>query len=269
VTVRSVEKALSILEAVAAERDGLTAQQISDRFGLPYATAHRMLTTLARLGYLHFQRSNKIYRIGPRVLRLYNPGVHQATLGRLVYPYMAKLSQDCGAAVHLAVRSGQEVVYLDTVLPPEAYARYTPVGTRAPLHSTALGKALIAFSPDDEIEEILENYEFRPFTPNTITSEAELRDAIEQIRTNGFSFDDEESTLGLHCVASVIVNAHGLPEAAISISSEKAPFTEADLQDHAARVCDVCRDASAALGMQLSADPRHWYTELLQRRRTA
>lgn len=268
-TVRSVEKALSILEAVAAERDGLTAQQISDRFNLPYATAHRMVTTLSRLGYLHFQRSHKIYRIGPRVLRLYNPGTHQATLGRLVYPHLAKLSQESGAAVHLAVRSGQEVVYLDTVLPPDAYARYTPVGTRAPVHSTALGKALLAFSPDEEIDETLENYEFRAFTPNTITSESDMRQAIELVRSNGFSFDDEESTLGLHCVASVIVNAHGLPEAAISISSEKSPFTEADLHNHAARVCDVCREASAALGFQLSVDPKQWYLELTQRRRTA
>lgn len=268
-TVRSVEKALTILEAVAAERDGLTAQQISDRFDLPYATAHRMVSTLTRLGYLHFQRSHKIYRVGPRVLKLYTPATHQATLGRLVYPYLAKLSSECGAAAHLAVRSGHEVLYLDTVLPPDSYSLYTPAGSRAPLHSTALGKALIAFSTDDEIAEVLERYEFRTFTPRTIASESALRDAIHHIRATGYSVDDEESTPGLHCVASVVVNSLGFPEAAISVSSEKTSNSSDDLARRAALVCDVCREASLALGFQLASDPKQWFDQIQRSRKTA
>lgn len=262
-SIKSVHKALAVLEAVAKERDGLTAQEISSRLDLPYATAHRILTTLHSAGYLSFQKSHKVYRTGPRLLNLYGAVTQQDQLGRLVYPALAKLSHDTKETVHLAIRHVNEVVYLETLLPPHSFVMYTPAGMRSPLHSTGLGKAIIAFCADEEIETILEDYEFQRFTPNTIGSPAGFWTQIRQIREKGYAFDNEESSMGVRCVASIVANGAGYPEAAISVS---APASRLDSDEAvvklAAKVCGACREASEAIGGKLGDDPSRWYEEL-------
>jgi DNA-binding IclR family transcriptional regulator len=266
-SIKSVHKALAVLEAVAKERDGLTAQEISSQLDLPYATAHRILSTLHSAGYLSFQKAHKVYRTGPRLLNLYGSVTQQDQLGRLVYPPLSKLSHDTKETVHLAIRHVNEVLYLETILPPHSFVMYTPAGSRSPIHSTALGKAMVAFSADEEIETLLEDYEFQRFTPNTIGSADELWAEIHQIRQVGYAIDKEESSIGVRCIASIVANQAGYPEAAISASASANRLdSEQTITEFAVVVCAACREASKAIGGMLGPDPKLWYEELLKHR---
>ena len=130
-SVKSVHKALQVLEAVAKEPGGITVREVSERLNFPYATAHRLLQTLKKAGYVAYEGTQKVYRIGPQLINLYRPAPHLADLGRLAYPYLSRLSAEAQETAHLATRSGHEVIYLDTVLPQSSFVMYTPVGARA------------------------------------------------------------------------------------------------------------------------------------------
>jgi len=261
--VKSVEKALQMLETVAKEPDGITVREISERLAFPYATTHRLLQTLRRMGYVEFVRSRKVYRIGSQLINLYRPAPHLVDLGRIAYPFLSRLSTDVKETVHLATRSGDEVVYLDTVLPQSSYVMYTPVGARAPLHSTALGKAMLAFSPDRELHELFGRYKLEKLTPNTLCTIGGIWKEIEHIRRQGYAMDREESTIGVRCVASVVVNHMGYPVAAISVSTSAHRLaTDEAVETLSTMVCAACRSVSRAIGGVLGPDPALWYREV-------
>lgn len=262
-SVKSVHKALQVLEAVAKEPGGITVREVSERLNFPYATAHRLLQTLKKAGYVEYESTEKVYRIGPQLINLYRPAPHLADLGRLAYPYLSRLSAEAQETAHLATRSGHEVIYLDTVLPQSSFVMYTPVGARAPVHSTALGKAMVAFLPDQEIHELLQRYTFQKLTPNTIESAESMWREIEAIRSRGFAFDREESTLGVRCVASVVVNRIGYPVAAISVSTASHRLQrEEAVNALSTMVCAACRNVSRAIGGNLGPDPELWFREV-------
>ena len=262
-TVKSVHKALSILKAVAQTGEGLTVQQVSEAVGLPYATAHRFVSTLVEEGFLQLHEDRKRYRVGPELLKLFGGISHQTHVGRQVYPYLAKLNAQTGETVHLAVRYGVDVVYLDTLVATSSFAMYTPVGTRTYLHCTALGKALLAFSSDAEINVLLSDYEFRRMTENTITSIGELWEEILKIRSRGYAVDMEEGSPGVRCVASIIINGAGRAEAAVSVSTPARRLaTPEAIATMAEYVCGTCRLASRAIGGSPGPDPSEWYREM-------
>ncbi|MGI6609974.1 MAG: IclR family transcriptional regulator [Limnochordia bacterium] len=266
-SIKSVQKALAVLKLVARERDGLKVQEISDRLDLPYATAYRIIKTLEREGYLDFQETHKLYRVGPELLLLLGPVSLQAHLGRLVYPSLSGLSSLTGETAHLAVRYGRDVLYMNSIPSRHAPMMYTPVGTRAPLHSSALGKALLAFAPDEEIQAILANYKFEGFTPHTITTKDAMWKAIHDIREQGYAVDWDENTIGVRCTASVVVNQVGMAEAAMSVSAPSSRLPDRVMAEtFVGAVCDACREASKALGGELGPDPARWYREAMSHR---
>jgi len=261
--IKSVRKALNVLEIVARAPEGVTVRELSDRLKLPYATTHRLLQTLKQTGYVEYDEARKVYRVGAQLIDLYRPARHLVDLGRVAYPYLARLSTDAAETVHLATRSGHEVVYLDTVLPQNSFVMYTPVGTRAPFHSTALGKAMISFSPDQEIQELFDWYTFERLTPHTIPTQQAMWREIEEIRNRGFALDLEESTLGVRCVASVVVNRMGYPVAAISVSTSSVRLGRDEVVARVSTmVCAACRSVTRAIGGDLGPDPLLWYREI-------
>jgi len=263
--IKSLRKALDVLEIVVQAPEGLSAQAISRELQLPYATTFRFLYTLRQEGYLTYHETQKLYRAGPALLRLYRPITQQISLGRIVYPYLAQLSGQVQETVHLAIRQSSDVVYLDTILAPGSFMMYTPVGTRAPLHATALGKVLLAFSPDVEIHNILKDYQFTKITPNTITSKEMMWQEIARIRQQGYALDEKEASPNGYCVVSVILNQSGLPEGAISVSPRRDGLTASSItQEMIENTCNICYRASLEFAAPISADPTRWYQEITQ-----
>ena len=153
---QSLERGLAILSSFTSDSSVLGISEVARIVGLSRSTAHRYVATLARLGYLQQDPATKRYRLGPRVLDLGFAAIHSMDLREIAMPYLQRLSDETGFTVNMAVLDGHEVVYIERCRTSRPGQRDIDlnlhVGSRLPAYCTALGKALLAFLPEDELE---------------------------------------------------------------------------------------------------------------------
>jgi len=205
-SVEAVEKALQILEAVgAAKRIGVL--KLSQEVELPYSTVHRLLSTLAKRGYIQQESDRRKYALGPKVLELGTAFLDTVELRQVALPRMLSLSQQTRETVNLVIWNGRSAVCAEKIDSPESVTvQQTQIGRLEPLHSSGLGKAIIAFLPAAQLDEVLNGVNLVRYTRNTLVSVKALKNDLEKIRQRGFAIDDQEGVLGVRCVASPIWN---------------------------------------------------------------
>ncbi|AMO61438.1 IclR family transcriptional regulator [Mycolicibacterium phlei] len=218
---QTVETPSAVLDRVSLVLDAfdgpgrLTLAQIVRRTGLPRSSAHRMLERLVQLRWL--RRDGRDYELGMRLVELGSLAVHQDRLHRAAVPLLHDLHRATGLVVHLAVLDGTDVVYLEKIGGPMAAAIPTRVGGRHPAHCSAVGKAMLAFARDLDVDSIdLNNRRTR----YSIGSAAQLRTELSKARAHGVAFDREESLVGFGCVAAPI----GRPGEAVAAVSVCGPM---------------------------------------------
>src|SRR5258707_13578155 len=151
----AVERALNILEAAAHRREGLTNSEISRKLGIPKSSASYILRTLDRRGYLRRDGETGRYRLGLKILSLAGDVRANLDLAQIALPSMQALQERSHLTVHLAVLDQGEAVYIEKVEAPGFFKVNTWVGRRMYLHSTSVGKCLIAWLPKPEVESLL------------------------------------------------------------------------------------------------------------------
>jgi DNA-binding IclR family transcriptional regulator len=186
----------------------LTLAQIVRRTGLPRSSAHRMLERLVQLRWL--RRSGRDYELGMRLVELGSLAVHQDRLVRAAGPLLGELHRATGLVAHLAVLDGPDVVYLDKIGDRMADAIPTRVGSRHPAHCTAVGKAILAYGDDAQVD-----LQVR-MTKYSLCTGSQLDAELTKVRAHGVAFEREESLLGFGCVAAPI-GAPGEAVAAVSV----------------------------------------------------
>ncbi|MFC9786708.1 IclR family transcriptional regulator [Rhodococcus sp. NPDC127528] len=191
----------------------LTLAQIVRRTGLPRSSAHRMLERLVQLRWL--RREGRDYELGMRLVELGSLAVHQDRLHRAALPFLHELHRVTGHVVHLAILDGPDVVYLEKIGGRMAAAIPTRVGGRYPAHCTAVGKAILGFSGEDQLTSFDADLLGRK-TKYSISTGAQLRTELAKVRAHGIAFEREESLPGFGCVAAPIGNI-GEAVAAVSI----------------------------------------------------
>jgi DNA-binding IclR family transcriptional regulator len=213
----TVAKAFGIVEALAAETDrGLTLGDLSVRVAMPKSTVHRYLATLLELG-LALRSDTDRFRLGTKVIELAGAYLANNDLRKESESIMDELSSQTNETVHLAVRSGSEVVYVAKVESKHALRMYSYIGARLPMYSTALGKSMLAFGPEEWLREtITRGLERR--TPHTIVSPSALKTELADIRERGFSLDNEENEVDVRCVGAPVFDFSRTVVAAISVS---------------------------------------------------
>ena len=230
--------------ADAFERgDALTLSDVARRAGLPVSTTHRLLKEWVAWGGL-VRGDDGRYRVG---LKLWRLGVRQPTARRLrelALPYLEDLLEATGEHVHLAVRDGLGVIYLERLSGAGAISVISDVGARLPLHATGVGLVLLAHASPEVLEEVLAAQP-RKFLPNTLTGERELRSRLANIRATGISVSIEELTRGAFSVAAPVRDAGGEVVAAVSII---AHAERRDETQFALGVRMAARGISGALG---------------------
>jgi DNA-binding IclR family transcriptional regulator len=187
----------------------LTLAQIVRRTGLPRSSAHRMLERLVKLRWL--RRSGRDYELGMRLVELGSLAVHQDRLHRAAIPLLHDLHRATGLVVHLAVLDGSDVVYLEKIGDRMMAAIPTRVGGRAPAHCAAVGKAMLAYDGEADVVDLGTRK-----TRYSISTPAQLRAELANVRARGVAFDREESVPGFGCVAAPI-GAPGQAVAAVSV----------------------------------------------------
>ncbi len=219
--IQSVERAFSILELFQAKTEELSLKEIAQALELNKSTAFGLVNTLSALGYLQQNEENQKYTLGLRVLSLVNAMKFNNILIRASRPYLEALSQKYHETVHSAVESAGSVVYLDKVEADSSIYINTQMGTKNYMHCTGVGKCLLAFKPEGELDEFLKR-PLKALTFNTITDPDAFRAEMALSRARGYAMDNEEIEIGLTCVAVPVFSAPGTATFAISLSGPTA-----------------------------------------------
>ena len=176
--VRSVSRAIRILELLAADGQ-LSAADVGRRMGLPRSSAFELLSTLEQEGVLEKDRERNLYHLGLKVFELGARAQTNLEIRRVAYPYLKALNQELDETVHLTVLDDREVLYVECVESTKRLRTYSVLGVRAHLHCTAVGKAILAFLPPDEVEDVLREKGLPRFTDHTLTDPGALKADLE------------------------------------------------------------------------------------------
>ena len=221
-TSQSLERGLAILSSFHSDRPLIGVSELSRELDLSRSTAHRYVATLAKLGYLQQDPDSKRYRLGPKVLDLGFSAINSMDLREISAPHLRQLSDETGHTVNLAILDGTDVVYIERCRTARPGQREIDlnlhVGARLPAYCTAMGKAILAFVPEERLEEIIERIDFAPRGPNTLTDPEAFREELRKIRASGIAVNDEELAYGLRSIAAPIHSQSGEVLAALNLA---------------------------------------------------
>ena len=213
----NVDKTLSVLEAISQNAKGLSLADVVKIVGIPKTTAFRILEILSTREYVTWNHDNERYYIGIKALEIGLSGLIGQDIVDVSIPYLQELSTTVGETSFLAVYNNGDVVYLYKAEGTGSIQTTARLGTRRPAYCTALGKVILAHLPIEETDRVFEK-KLEKFTGKTIVDRIKLYEEFANIRSNGFSVDDEGIEYGLYCLAVPIYNFTGNVIAAISVS---------------------------------------------------
>jgi IclR family acetate operon transcriptional repressor len=243
----AVERALNILEAAAHRRDGLTNSEISRKLGIPKSSASYILRTLERRGYLRRDPESGRYRLGLKILSLGGDAQANLDIADLALPFMRALEERIHMTVHLAVLDQGEAVYIEKVEAPGFFKVNTWVGRRMFLHSTSVGKCLLAWLPKHEVETIVKQQGLKRRTPKTVTTMTRLLAELERVKNEGYAVDDEENSIGARCLGAPVFDVTGNVVGALGASGTLTQVDEASMP----RIAEAVKEAARRISRQL------------------
>jgi DNA-binding IclR family transcriptional regulator len=243
----AVERALGILEQIAHSSAGLTNSELSRRLEIPKSSASYILRTLERRGYLHRDAESGKYRLGLKILVLSRGVLTGLDIRKLALPFLEQLVERTHLTCHLAILDAGEAVYIEKVDAPGFIKMDTWVGRRMYVHSTSVGKSLVAWLPREEIETLLRERGMPKRTPKTITVAARYLKELEKVRTQGYAVDDEENSPGARCVGAPVFDNPGHVVAAVGLSGTAGQVTP----DNTPKIAEMVKETSRKISRQL------------------
>lgn len=243
-----LNKALDVLEYLLVTPEQ-TVAEISAGAGVTKAAAYRILSTLERRGYVATYEKVRRYSIGPAFYSYVQAARAADRLLKVSRPIMRKVWEFSGETVNLGVLTHGGVQYLDIIESDQGLRATGEVGVLDALHSTALGKAIMARMPDTQRDELLAAAKLVSRTRHTVTDLGRLRESIQLAARTGRAIDDEENEIGMRCVAAPIVNADGWPLAAMSVSGPASRMTDAALDRIGGELVEACERVSEQLAV--------------------
>ncbi len=247
--VQSVQRVFALMEALAAKPEGEGLIRLAAETGLSKSTAHRLLTNLIQLGYVMQDPASRKFSLTVRLFEVGSKVVQHMNILAIAKPFLFDLSRKLGEIVNLAIRVGNDVLYIYIEEGGQNAVRVAAhMGARNPMYCTAVGKAILAELSDAEIETVWRGSDISAHTPTTITDFSVFMESIRAVRRNGYAFDMEEFETGIWCVAASIVNYSDVVQGALSVSAPMSrlndPFREKVIRE----VLATGRQISAAFG---------------------
>ncbi|BBG02643.1 IclR family transcriptional regulator [Pseudonocardia autotrophica] len=218
-----VGRVMAILSAFRPTDGDLSLAELARRCGLPKPTVHRLVRQLGTYGAVEI--SPRGVRLGMNLFEIGQLAARPRTLREAATPHLADLQEATGETVHLAVADGEDVVYVQKLESRRAPAVGSRVGGRMPAYCTAVGKVLLAHAPAEQIEALLSR-PLRRRTPRTTVAPGLLTRELQRIRDTGIAEEHEESTVGIACVASPVLDDGGAAVAAVSITARVGVRTD-------------------------------------------
>jgi IclR family acetate operon transcriptional repressor len=242
-SIQVIERLAKLLDAIAAHDEAVSLKILSAETGLHPSTAFRILASLAEQGFVvRTERGN--YRLGGKLARLGSRAGSDTDIRQVALPVMEALRDKLGETVNLTVREGDEVVYIERALAKRMMRVEQVIGSRAPLHVTAVGKLMLGEQGAAACRSYAQRTRLPAYTGNTLTRVNPLVQDCLESAGRGYALDNEEAELGVGCIGALIYDGTGQAVAGLSVS---API-ERRREEWIARVTE----AAAAISRQMA-----------------
>lgn len=235
IKVKSLYKALQILDCFTTDKPELGITEISTQLGLYKSNVFNIVDTFVKAGYLEKNPENDKYRLGIKFLEKANVISSNISFRKMILPYMQELADETSETVYLGIPSEGEVVYLDSSNPKNQLSTRSMLGVKAPLYCTGIGKAMLAYLPREVVEAVIAQG-LKKYTENTIADPKELYSELAAIQARGYSIDNMEHEFGIKCIGMPIRNHKREVVAGISISGPSLRFDEEKIKNYAERL---------------------------------
>ena len=242
-----LSSAIKILDVFYHAESDLTLHEISSKAKVGKTSAFRILYTLDKFGYVEKDLATGKYRLGFGIISAARKTLAGGNLVQVARPHLKQLRDEFDETTNLATLLKDEIVYLEIFESPHSFRMTDTVGSRISWHSTALGKSIAAFLPEERVKSILKQSPLKRLTPNTISSVREYMKALAKIREQGYSIDDEESELGATCFAVPIFNVENAVVGAVSVSG---PSPRIQAKQH--KISNALKSVSVSISRSLS-----------------
>jgi IclR family acetate operon transcriptional repressor len=245
--VTAVDKALILLDLVGqlSVKGQVRMTDLVAASGFQRPTVHRLVATLKSHGLV--TQDDHGFHLGGQVLALAAQAYSTMDERRLAKPVMQEFSKLSGQTVHLAILEGLEVVYIDKIESRQSIVLSSGIGWRGAIHCTALGKAMLAFSPDNLVQAVMDA-PMESKTEHTLTTPQALSDALTEVRARGYAIDDRENEPEVRCVAAPILDQSGTAIAGISISGTIYHVTPEKACEYGEKLSQACAELSRQRG---------------------
>jgi len=246
--VQSLTRALTIMNLLSAQEDGMTLTEVSRAAGLAPSTTHRLLTTLQQERFARFEGETMRWTVGVQAFAVGNAFLHNRDVGRTARPFLRRLVEETGETANLGIEDEGMTVYLGQVQSRQLMRAIAKPGGRVFMHSSSLGKAILSAMPAAEVARIARHRGLPVFTPRTLDDPGRLSRHLEEVRRQGFAVDDEEYAVGLRCVAAAVFDEAGAPVAALSVSGPAVRVTPERVAELGGTVRRMADEMTAELG---------------------
>jgi IclR family pca regulon transcriptional regulator len=229
--INALAKGLEIIITFSKAKPLLSLSEVAKANQMSLPTARRYLHTLTNLGCVVRDHETLLFQLTPKVLRLGAWILDSMGLRQRLLPFMNSITKQLDITTHCAILEGLEVVTLERLRSQDVVNLDLTAGSRLPLHATSLGKAILAFFPSREQQDILEQMKFPALTEQTITNRQTFESELKFAQQKGYAVADQELTLGLKTLASPVFDAKGMVEASVGVSYPIIRSAEPGLED--------------------------------------
>jgi len=253
--IKSLDRALTVLSELAT-LDHATLTELSTHLNQAPATVYRVLTTFAQHGIVEMNKTTQMWHIGPNAFLIGSTFLRRTGLVDVSRPILRSLMESTGETANLGVEKDGSVLFISQIETHAPIRAFFPPGTLSPLHASGIGKALLAHATPQRVTRYASKgmAHFTDFTKSTLDG---LTIDLAEIKSRGYSIDDEERNLGMRCIAAPIYDVYGEVVAGISVSGPTSRVTPQKVSELAQHVTSAAKAVSYALGAQItpSAEP--------------
>ncbi len=249
--VKSLQKAIDLLDALAQSRESLSLSALSERCGFPKSTTHALASTMRDRGLLR-QLPDGSYALGIRLFEYGSAVSRGFDISNLARPYLESLSALTGANSVITMLDGDNAVSIDYAVSPSGVQILPEIGVRLPLHCTSQGKLLLAFLSQSRLKSMIKQQPLRQYTPHTIADFDILNDALNRIRQCGYAIEDGEYKVGLRSVSAPVFDANGALKYALTTIGFFRRVRSEEFETATEATVNQAKMLSAALGHEPS-----------------
>lgn len=246
-TIKSLDRALEVLTQLG-EMQGGTLSEIAGALDQSPATVYRVLTTFQGRGFADFDAQSQTWDIGPAAFLTGSHFLRRTSLVERARPIMRDLMEATGETANLGIERDGKVLFLGQVETHATIRAFFPPGTASAMHSSGIGKALLARMDDARQRRVLAASKLEQFTPHTLTDPEAMIADLRATRARGYAFDGEERNIGMRCIAAPVYDVFGEATAGLSVSGPTSRITDDRIAELAAHVIDAAARLTRAIG---------------------